>query len=322
MQRMGRRAALGLVTAIPALAPAVAQTWPARPVRLVVPFPPGGPADVLARLLAERLTEAWGQPVIVENRGGAGGNIGAEVVARAAPDGYTLLIPASSHVQGAALYQRLPFDPLRDFTAVSIFAYYALVLVAHPGVAPDLLGLLAMARARPGAVTFASAGAGTPTHLAAEVLRIRAGVEFTHVPFQGAAPAHAALLGGQVMAMFQNPVLAIPSVRAGQLTGLATAGAARAPQLPELPTVAESGFPGFEVGTWYAVLGPAGLPPELATRIDADVKRVLARPDVQARFASLGLQPMPDGPAEATRRMADDLARWTEIIRKVGIRAE
>ena len=186
MQGIGRRAALGLATAIPALAPALAQTWPARPVRLVVPFPPGGPAYVLARLLAERLTEAWGQPVVVENRGGAGGNIGA------APDGYTLLIPASSHVQGAALYQRLPFDPLRDFTAVSVFAYYALVLVAHPGVAPDLAGLLALALARPGAVTFASAGAGTPTHLAAEVLRIRAGVEFTHVPFQGAAPAHAA----------------------------------------------------------------------------------------------------------------------------------
>ena len=316
---IGRRAALGLLAAAPAIAQSA---WPSRPVRLIVPFPPGGPADVLARLLAERLAELWGQPVVIENRAGAGGNIGAEVVARAVPDGHTLLIPASSHVQGAALYQRLPFDPLRDFTAVSVFAYYALVLLAYPGVASGLPGLIDRARAAPGVVTFGSSGAGTPTHLASELLRIQAGVEITHVPFQGAAPAHAALLGGQVMAMFQNPVLSIPSIRAGQVVGLATAGAARTAQLPELPTVAECGFPGFECGTWYAVLGPAGLPPGLSARIDADIRRVLARPDILARLDTLGLMVLPDGPEAAAQRMAGDLARWSEVIRRVGIRAD
>ncbi|WP_431271500.1 tripartite tricarboxylate transporter substrate-binding protein [Dankookia sp. P2] len=245
MMRIGRRAILA--TALLA-APVRAQARPARPVRLVVPFPPGGPADVLARLLAERLAEGWGQPVIVENRGGAGGNIGAEAVARAAPDGHTLLLCASSHVQGAALYNRLPFDPIRDFTPVAQLAYYSLVLVVHPSVpAADLAEFEALLRARPGEVTITSAGVGTPTHLTAELFRSRAGVAFTHVPFGGAAPAHAALLGGQVQAMFHNPVMAVPAVQAGRLRALATTGAARAVALPAVPTLAESGYPGFEV---------------------------------------------------------------------------
>ncbi|MBV1796777.1 tripartite tricarboxylate transporter substrate binding protein [Siccirubricoccus sp. G192] len=320
--RFGRRTALGLGGALLA-APARAQAWPAGPVRLVVPFPPGGPADAIGRLLGERLAEAWGQPVIIENRGGAGGNIGAEAVARAAPDGHMLLLAASSHVQGAALYRRLAFDPIRDFTAVTQVAYYSLVLVVHPAVpAKDLREFEALLRANPGQVTITSAGVGTPTHLAAELFRIRAGVDFTHVPFQGAAPAHTALLAGQVQAMFHNPVLAVPAVQAGRLRAIATTGAARAAALPAVPTLAESGYPGFEAGTWYAVLGPARLPAPVVARIDADLRRAIALPAVRERFAALSLETRDAGPQALSGIMQEDLARWTEVIQRLRIQQD
>ena len=321
---MHPRRALLAATALALTAPALAQpAWPTRPVRLVVPFPPGGPADLLGRALAEPLATAWGQPVGVENRGGAGGNLGAELVARAVPDGHTLLLPASSHVQGAALYTSLPFDPVRDFTAITAIADYALVLVVHPSVpATTLAEFRALAGSAPGKVTLASAGVGTPTHLSAERYRLRAGIEFTHVPFQGAAPAHAALLGGQVMAMFTNPVLAIPAIRAGTLRGIATTGAARSKQLPSLPTIAESGFPDYEATTWYGFLGPAHLPPAIAQRIHATTQQALAAPALLARFAAMGLEPMHDDPAAFTARMTQDLARWTQVIRAANLRME
>ena len=316
----GRRSVLSLGAAALLTAPARAQAWPARPVRLVVPFPPGGPADAIARALAERLAVAWGQPVVVDNRAGAGGNIGAEHVARSAPDGHTLLLPASSHVQNAALYRSLPYDPLRDFTAITQVAYYALVLVVHPSVRAGTLGAFeALLRASPGKVAITSAGVGTPTHLASELFRIRGGFESTHVPFQGAAPAHTALLAGQVQAMFHNPVLAVPAVRAGALRALATTGSRRSPQLPDLPTLAESGYPDFEAGTWYAVLGPAGMPRGLVARIDGDLQGILATAEVRERFDRLGLETLNAGPEELARIMRDDLARWAEVVRTVGI---
>jgi tripartite-type tricarboxylate transporter receptor subunit TctC len=288
-----------------------------------VPFPPGGPADVLARALAEPLSALWGQPVVMDNRGGAGGNLGAEQVARAAPDGHTLLLPASSHVQGAALYRSLPFHPVRDFTAISMIAYYSLVLVTHPSVpAKNFAEFQILAKARPGGVTLASAGIGTPTHLAAELYRMRAGIEFTHVPFQGAAPAHAALLAGQVMAMFTNPVLAIPAIRGNSLRGLATTGRQRAQQLPDLPTVAETGYPGYECSTWYGFLGPAGVPRPVAERVHADTQRVLTAGLMQERLAAMGMEVLEDGPDAFGRRMAEELARWTGVIRDAGIRME
>lgn len=312
--------------ALPALAsawPAAAQSWPTRPVRLIVTFPPGGPADLIARLLAERLGEYWGQPVIIENRGGAGGNIGAEAAARSAPDGHTLVIVASSHVQGAALYPRLPFDPIADFTAITQVAYYGLVLVLHPSVpARDLGEFEALLRARPGEITVTSAGVGTPTHLTAELFRLRAGVEFTHVPFQGAAPAHTALLAGQVQAMFHNPVLAVPAVQAGRLRAIATTGATRAQALPEVPTLAESGYPGFDAGTWYAVLGPAGIPAPVVAKIDADLRRAVQDPGLRQRFAAQALETRDAGPDALATIMRDDLARWTEVIRRLGVRQD
>lgn len=317
-----RRAALGLASLL-AVPQARAQSWPTRPVRLVVPFPPGGPADAIGRILGERLAEGWGQPVIIENRGGAGGNIGAEVVARAAPDGHTLLLAASSHVQGAALYRRLAFDPIRDFTPVTQVAYYGLVVVVHPSVAVTNLREFEQAlRSGAGAFVITSAGVGTPTHLTAELFRIRAGLDFTHVPYQGAAPAHTALLAGQVQAMFHNPVLAVPAIRAGNLRAIATTGAQRAAALPDVPTLAESGYPGFEAGTWYAVLGPAGLPSAVVERVDADLRRVIALPAVRERFAVQSLEVRDIGPAPLATLMVEELARWGEVIRRLGIRQD
>ncbi len=300
-----------------------AQAWPTRPVRLIVPFPPGGPADVIGRSLAERLGEIWGQPVVVENRGGAGGNIGAEHVARAAPDGHTLLLAASSHVQNVALYRSLPYDPIRDFTPITQVAYYGLVVVVHPSVpARTLAEFTALMREKPGQVTITSAGTGTPTHLSAELFALRAGVTFTHVPFQGAAPAHTALLAGQVQAMFHNPVLAVPAVRAERLRALATTGTARSPTLPEVPTIAESGYPGYEAGTWYAVLGPAGLPAPVVAKVDADLHQVLAQPALRQRFAAQSLEIPGAGPEQLGRIMREDLERWAALIRRLGIRAD
>lgn len=317
-----RRATFGL-GALLASPPAFAQSWPTRPVRLIVPFPPGGPADAIGRILAERLAEGWGQPVIIENRGGAGGNIGAEATARAAPDGHTLLLAASSHVQGAALYRRLPFDPIRDFTPVTQVAYYSLVVVVHPSVQARTVREFEQAlRSANGQFTITSAGVGTPTHLTAELFRIRANLDFTHVPFQGAAPAHTALLAGQVQAMFNNPVLAVPAVRAGNLRAIATTGAQRAAALPDTPTLAESGYPGFEAGTWYAVLGPAGIPAPIVEKIDADLRRVVALPAVRERFAAQSLEGRNAGPTQLSAIMAEDLARWTEVIQRLGIRQD
>jgi len=319
MHATTRRATLGLAATL-AAPPAFAQSWPARAVRLVVPFPPGGPADAIGRILAERLTELWGQPVIVENRGGAGGNIGAEHIARATPDGYSLLVAASSHVQGAALYRRLPFDPIRDFTAITMVAYYSLVVVVHPSVpATNLREFEQAMRAANGGFTITSAGVGTPTHLTAELFAMRAGLQFTHVPFAGAAPAHTALLAGQVNAMFHNPVLSVPAVQAGRLRAIATTGAQRSAALPEIPTVAESGYPGFDAGTWMAVIGPANMPPAIVEKIDADLKRVVAQPAMRQRLAGQSLEPRDIGPEPLTRIMVEELERWTQVIRRLNL---
>lgn len=317
-----RRTLFGLSGAVLA-APAYAQTWPTRPVRLVVPFPPGGPADAIGRILAEPLSEAWGQPVVIDNRGGAGGNIGADAVAKSAPDGQTLLLAASSHVQGAALYRRLAFDPVRDFTPITQVAYYGLVVVVHPSLpAANLREFEAYLRANPGQLTMTSAGVGTPTHLTAELFRTRAGVDFTHVPFQGAAPAHTALIAGQVQAMFHNPVLAVPAVRSGHLRAIATTGAARAQALPDVPTLAESGYPGFDAGTWYAVLGPAGLQRSVVSRIDADLRRVVALPSMRERFARQSLETRDLGPDDLATTMRAELESWSAVIRRLGIQQD
>lgn len=303
--------------------PALAQAYPAKPVRIIVPFPPGGPADVLGRMFADKLQGMWGQPVLVDNRAGAAGNVGSEATAKAAPDGYTILLAASSHVTNAGLYAKLPYDPIRDFTPISQVAYYSLVLVTHPSLPVASLGeLIAFAKANPGRISWASAGSGTPTHLTAELFGIVTGIKFLHVPYKGAAPATTDLLGGQVQAMFNNPVSALPHVRSGQLRGLATTGAQRSPAAPDIPTVAELGFAGFEAGTWYALLGPAGMPREIAAKVSADANAVLKMAEVRAKLAAQGVEPVGTTPEQLLAIMNADLEKWTRVIRSANIKPD
>jgi tripartite-type tricarboxylate transporter receptor subunit TctC len=303
--------------------PANAQTFPAKPVRLVVPFPPGGPADGLGRLLAEKLKQSWGESVIVENRGGAGGNIGAEAVAKAAPDGYTLLLNASNHVINSALLEKMPFDPIKDFTPITEVASYMLVLVVHPSVAASSLReFVALGRSKPKSLLIANAGNGTPTHLTAALFAQAAGIEPVHVPYKGAAPANTDLLGGQVHAMFNNPVNALPQVKAGRLRALAVTGSKRTGLMPDLPTVAESGYPGFEATTWYGLFGPAGIPREIAARIHEHILKALRSKDVQDKLAPQGWDLVGSSHSDFAAFLAAESDKWARVVKGAGIKPD
>lgn len=316
-----RLAAIACLTGIALAGSVFAQSYPARPVKLIVPYPPGGPADVLGRLFAERLSLMWSQAVVVDNRAGAAGNIGSEVTARSAPDGYTILLIASSHVTNGGLYDKLPYDVIKDFTPISQVAYYSLVLVVYPSVAANTLQeLIAWSKANPGKLSLASAGTGTPTHLTAELFRGFTGMNFVHVPYKGAAPATNDLLAGHAQLMFNNPVSALPMVKAGRLRALATTGLARSPLAPDVPTVAESGHPGFEAGTWYAFVGPAGIPRDIVLKLSTDINAVLQQPAVRTRFAAMGVDPLGTTPERLLEIMHSDLEKWTKVIRAANIK--
>lgn len=299
-----------------------AQSYPNRAVRLVVPFPPGGPADALGRVIADQLNKMWGQPVIVENRGGAGGNLGAEVVARAAPDGYTLLLNASSHVINASLYEKLPYDPIKDFTPVSEVASYMLVLVVHPSApAQSVKEFVALAQSKQDGLSVANAGLGTPTHLAAVLFAQAAGVNLVHVPYRGAAPASTDLIAGQVPAMFNNPVNAVPQVRSNNLRALAVTGAKRLSLLPDLPTIAESGYPGFETRTWYGLFGPAGLPADVVRKLHADTDKVLRIPEIANNLIAQGWDIAVSPPDQFSVVLQSEFDRWSAVVKRAGIKA-
>ena len=322
---MYRLALFGLLIAINTLwaTESRAQSFPSKSVRLIVPFPPGGPADVLGRLYAEKLSAAWSQPVIVENRAGAAGNIGSDMTAKASPDGYTLLLIASSHVINSALYDKLPYDPIKDFTPISQVAYYSLVLVAHPSVpAQSLSELVALAKAQPGKLALVSAGNGTPTHLTAELFRTAAQIDFLHVPYKGAAPATNDLLAGQGQLMFNNPVSALPHVTVGKLKALAVTGTQRSALAPDIPTIAESGYPGFEAGTWYAFLAPAGLPPEILKKLSTDIVAITKQDDLKARLAKMGIEALGSTPQQLSEVMQADLVKWSAVIRNANIKPD
>lgn len=322
---MYRLALFGLLIAMTSLGATEshAQSFPSKSVRLIVPFPPGGPADVLGRLYAEKLSATWNQPVVVENRAGAAGNIGSDMTAKASPDGYTLLLIASSHVINSALYDKLPYDPIKDFTPISQVAYYSLVLVAHPSVpAQSLTELVALAKAQPGKLALVSAGNGTPTHLTAELFRTAAQIDFLHVPYKGAAPATNDLLAGQGQLMFNNPVSALPHVTAGKLKALAVTGTQRSALAPDIPTIAESGYPGFEAGTWYAFLAPAGLPPEILKKLSTDIVAITKQDDLKARFAKMGIEALGSTPEQLSEVMQADLIKWSAVIRNANIKPD
>ncbi|TCH98110.1 tripartite tricarboxylate transporter substrate binding protein [Roseococcus sp. SYP-B2431] len=307
-----------------AAAPAAAQpAWPTRPVRLVVPFAPGGPSDVCARILADRLNTGWGQPVVIENRPGAGGNIGADAVAKAAPDGHTLLVPASSIIAAPFLVPTLPFDPMRDLAPVAEVVDYPMVVLAHPSVqASNMQELVALARRSPGEVTYSSAGVGNTSHLAPALFASMAGVEMTHVPYAGAAPSQAAILGGQVSISFNNPLQSVNSIRAGQLKALGVTGKTRWRDLPDVPTIAEQGFPDYEAISWIGLLAPAATPEGVLAKIERDVLALLRDEAVANRLRTAGFEVQPRGRAAYRAVMEADTTLWGGFIQRAGIRTE
>ncbi len=319
-----RRALFSTLVTTLAATPALAQApFPNRPIRLVCGFAPGGATDVLARSLADRLTPIWRHSVVVENRPGAGGNIAADFVARAVPDGHTLLLGTSAQVQSAGLFARLPYHPVRDFTPLLLMAGYPVALVVHPGLPVRTLAeFVAHARANPGRVTLASSGIGNTPHLAALLLSQMAGIELTVVQYTGAALGQAAVLNGEVNGAFQSMLLAKPAVESGRERALATTGAARWPELPDVPTVAEQGFPGFEAGSWFGIQGPPGMAEDLVTRLHADLRTAFRDPALQARLAAAGFGIREADPAGFRTVMEEEYARWARVLREAGIRPE
>ena len=299
-----------------------AQDYPSRPVRIVVPFQPGGGSDTLGRLLAEKLTARWGQPVVVENRAGAGGNLGAGFVAQALADGHTLLLSSPGPVViNQSLYKSLPFDP-DGFVPVSVIATNYGVLAVHPRTGfSDVAALVAAARAAPDKLNFASAGSGTTPHLAGELFKSLAGVRLTHVPYKGAGPGFAALLAGEVDLMFVDVFIALPHVRVGRLRALALGGGARNPLLPGVPVLGEV-LPGFEYSVWQGLVAPFGTPASVASRISGAVADIVRQPDVAKRLADVGLEAVGSSPAEMGAMMRQDRERWGKVVKETGARAD
>lgn len=313
------------VLACAALAtPAFAQpAYPSKPVRIISIFAPGGGNDVICRLVAQQLTERLKQQVIVENRVGANGIVGTEAVARAAPDGYTFTLIPSGHTVNASMYKKLPFDSLKDFTPITLAGSGPLVLAVHPSLPlKNVRDLIALAKSRPGQLTYVSSGIGASGHLAGALFDTMTGTKMEHIPYKGMSLAVSDLMGGQVSMTFGTSLSVIPHVRTGRLRALATTGAQRSPALPDLPTVAESGVPGYEAGLWYGFVGPARMPPEIVQRLNAEIVAILAQPDTREKLASQGLDARSSTPDEFARVLAADIVRWAEVVQKLGLRAE
>ena len=308
--------------ALAGIAPAQAQ-YPNKPVRLILPFPPGGGTDTLGRVVGAKLAESLGQQVVIENRPGAGANIGAEVVAKSPPDGYTLLMGNIAHAINVTLYSKLGYDLLKDLAPVSLLASTPNIVVVHPSVpAKSVKELMAVAKARPGQLDFASSGSGSSAHLAGELFSNMAGIKMTHVPYKGGGPAVIALLGGQVSVGFATTPSVIQHVKSGKLRGLAVTGAQRSPSAPELPTVSESGLPGFEVVGWYGLLAPSGTSREIVSRLHAESVKLLKLPDVKERLDASGFEPIGTTPDQFGAYMRSEVEKWAKVVKVAGIRAD
>jgi len=303
---------------------ASAQEYPTKPVRIIVPFPAGGVADLLPRIVGEKLSRKWGQPVVVENKVGAAGNIGMGEVARSAPDGYTIgLAPTGNLTVNQTLFPNMGFDTRRDLAPVTLLAESPNVLVVNPSVpAKTFQELVAYAKANPGKLNFASPGEGSGAHLAGELLNQEAGIKAVHIPYKGLAPAVTDLLGGQVQMMFAGISTVIQHVKAGKLVALAIASPRRNAQLPEVPTVAESGLPGFDVTSWYGFVVRSGTPPAIIEKIQRDTAEALRMPDVQAKLAEQGLEPVGDTPAQFASVIDAETTKWVGIVHKAGIKPQ
>jgi tripartite-type tricarboxylate transporter receptor subunit TctC len=321
-------ALLGAVALALSAAPAAAQDatgFPARTIRIVVPFPPGGVTDRLARVVAQKMQEQWGQPAVVDNRPGASGMIAAEQVAKSPPDGYTLMMGhIGTHAINPSLFAKLPYDPVQDFAPVSLLVSVPNILLVHPSVpAGSVAELIALAKAKPGTLNFASPGSGTSGHMSAELLKSLAGIDIVHVPYKGPGPALQDLLAGQVNMLFDTVASSMPQVRAGKLKGLAVTTPARSAIAPDVPTMAEAGVAGYEIAPWFAAYAPAGTPPAVIDKLNAEMRRILALPDVRTAFVDQqGMTLIASSPAELGAHTQREIAKWARVVKATGARAE
>jgi len=300
-----------------------AQDYPARAVHVVVPYPAGGPNDIIVRLVGQKLAESLGQPFVVENRPGAGGNIGTDFVAKSAPDGYTLLSVGPGALIINPLIGKVPYNTMRDFAPVTVMAVAPNALVAHPSFEADSVqALIALAKREPGKINYASGGTGSTPHLAAALFAVMAKVELTHVPYKGTAPATSDLIGGQVQIAFLGIPTVLPHVRSGKLRALATTGKRRSPELPGVPTVDEAGVPGYELSPWYGLLAPAGTPRAVVVRLAAETTRIVRAPEMREKLVAQGAEPAGGTPEECTETLRADIATWTRVVKEAGIRGD
>jgi tripartite-type tricarboxylate transporter receptor subunit TctC len=305
--------------------PAPAQTpWPSKPITYVVPFPAGGTTDTLARIIGQKLSGTLGQPVIVDNRPGAGGNLGSDFVAKAVPDGYTILGGTiSSHAINVSLYPKLPYDPLKNFAPITLIGTNPLVLVVpKDSPAKTVKDLVAEAKAKPGSLTFASAGNGTSQHLAVELLKSLAQVDIVHVPYKGSAPAIQDVMGGQVSAMFDTTVVAGPQIKGGKVKALGVTSAKRVKGWDTIPTIAESGVPGYEIVSWQGIFAPAGTPPQIIKRLNDEVVKILRMPDIVERLESLGVEPVGNSPEAFAAFQKTEISRWAKVVKDGGVKID
>ena len=302
---------------------ASAQQYPTKPVRLIVPYAPGGGVDIVARALAQELTRRLGQQIIVDNRTGAGGNIGSDVVAKATPDGYTLLIASPANAVNPSLYAKMPFNPARDLTPVALIATVPAILLASPTLpVKSIKELVALAKAKPGTLNFGSGGSGTTEHLAGEMLNSQAGISMLHIPYKGGAAVLPDLISGQVALFFVNQLFALPYVKAGTVKALGVASDERSAALPDVPTFAESGFADFRVSVWYGVMAPAGTPQEIVSKLNREIVAALGSTELKERLTAMSAKPLPGTPQQFGAFFADEMTRWARVVKASGARAD
>jgi tripartite-type tricarboxylate transporter receptor subunit TctC len=301
----------------------IGQEYPSKPIRVVVPFPPGGGTDIVARMLTQKMAETLGASFVIDNRSGAGGTIGTEIVARSAPDGYTLAMVSGSHSINPSLYKKLPYDAVKDFSPISLVVSGPGILVVHPSLPTrNVKELIALAKSKPGQLNYASAGNGTPPHLAAELFKLMAGLDIIHVPYKGNTQAFPDLISGQVLMSFPTIPSAIPHVRAGRLRALAVTSRLRSHTVPDIPTIAESGLSGYEASSWYGLLAPAGTPAAIVARLRQEVAKTLQLTDIREKVSSQGLDPVGDTPEEFTAVIQAEIPKWAKVVRASGARAD
>ena len=316
--------ALAFSLALTACGGAWAQSYPAKPIRFIVPFPPGGSADILARAIGQKAGEGLGQSLVVENRPGAGTAIGAEALAKSPADGYAVMIgTVSSHAINPALNPKLTYDPVKDFTPISLVASIPFAMIVHPSVpAKSVRELISLAKSKPASLNYSSAGNGTSNHLAGELLKSMAGIDIVHIPYKGSAPALNDLVAGQVSLMFDLVLTAAPHVKSGAVRGLAVTGAKRSSALPDLPTVAESGVPGYEVSAWFGIFAPAEVPQPVVQRLNAEFVKALQQPDLRQRLASQGAEPLTSTPDEFSAYLRSEIAKWAKVVKDSGMKVD